>query len=97
MSYLARLIKKAVDTDLENNRIGKYSIKPQHGSNVWVYHIYKTDDKKRDNHIATINITDIYVFYQTITAIKGKDWVEISSIIKELYEETHEISWKSLD
>jgi uncharacterized pyridoxamine 5'-phosphate oxidase family protein len=66
MSYLERLIERATDTnlDLENNRIGNYSITPQHG-NVYVYIIYKhntkphySNTKKRYNnvHVCTITI-----------------------------------------
>ena len=43
MAYLERLIERATDSslDLENNQIGSFAITPQHGSNLFVYHIYK--------------------------------------------------------
>ena len=59
MSYLNKLIDRAVNEDQENNKIGKYSISPQHG-NVYVYNIYKEKFHKRfydyKEHIATITI-----------------------------------------
>lgn len=41
MSYIKRLIKRAVDRtiNLENNTIGCYGIKPRHGYNLYVYDI----------------------------------------------------------
>ena len=60
MSYLERLIDRALNEEQENNQIGRYSITPQHGSNCYVYHIYKTIPHKKffDHkvHLATITI-----------------------------------------
>ena len=67
MGYLGKLIERATDTNLtlENNQIGNYSITPQHGVYIAVYHIYKdncnviwTKSKRRYNnqHVATITI-----------------------------------------
>jgi len=69
MSYLEKLIDRATNTTLclENNRIGNYTITPQHGRNLAIYHIYKDNckpiyskSKRRfDNqHVCTISIYD---------------------------------------
>lgn len=89
MSYLNRLITRATDTslDLENNKIGAYRISPQHGTNIYVYHIYKRTDIER--HICTITIV-----FEGITPIividdyecTGKELVEVHSTLKELYD-----------
>ena len=89
MSYLKKIITRATDTtlNLENNKIGAYRISPQHGTNVYIYHIYKETDIER--HIATITITS-----EGNTAIimindydcTGKELVEIHSTLKELYD-----------
>lgn len=41
--HLYKLIDRATDKEinLENNRIGNYSITPQHGKDFFIYHIYK--------------------------------------------------------
>ncbi len=51
MSYLKKLITRAVNQIAENNTIGKYTIEPMHGTNIFIYNISK--DKQ---HIATIRI-----------------------------------------
>jgi len=87
MSYLHRLIERATDTslDLENNKIGKYRITPQHG-NVYVYHIYKDDKRNRENHICTITIDPyIRVDIEKNSDTTGKDLVEIHHAIQCLY------------
>jgi len=99
MSYLSKLIEKATDTslDLENNQIGNYRVTPQHGSNVTVYHIYKTGAKPsysnstrykdKETHILTIDIA-----YPEIRIDWQKDYMtlnerkEVVRILKELYE-----------
>jgi hypothetical protein len=82
MGYLSKLIHRAVDNrDLENNKIGKYRISPQHGINVSVFHVYK-----KERHIATIDIARPLVEITTYGA-KGSDIVEIHATIKELYHD----------
>lgn len=66
MSYIKRLIEKAVDNsvNLENNKIGCYRIKPRHGYSLYVYDIsYITENDEKtiitfqiDSLLSTIKI-----------------------------------------
>ena len=90
MSYLEKLIERAVDSEInqENNRIGSYRIEPQHGTD-WNYNIYKTI-KGRETHIATIGISNIDVHIEYTSECMGKEIISIHTIIKKLYS-THKI------
>jgi hypothetical protein len=52
MSYISTLVYKAVNQIAENNKIGKYTIRPLHNSNI----IYKYYILKEDRHILYIII-----------------------------------------
>jgi len=66
MSYIKRLIKKAVDNsvNLENNTIGCYRIRPKHGYSLYIYDIsHITEDGEKtiitfqiDSLLSTIKI-----------------------------------------
>lgn len=60
MSYLKRLIERAVDKEkLENNKIGSYRIQPRHGYNLYVYDI-SLEKNGREDIILTIKI-DVFM------------------------------------
>lgn len=92
MSYLNRLIDRAVNEDQENNTIGRYSISPQHG-NVYVYHIYKEIPHKKffnhKVHLATITIVPhLSVTTEHVSGnITRKESETIIETINNLYSE----------
>lgn len=54
MSYLEKLIKRAVDVNnnLDNNIIGNYRISSRHGYSLYVFDIFKyTQEKSEKNNI----------------------------------------------
>jgi hypothetical protein len=91
MSYLERLIEQATDKDLdlENNKIGKYTITPQHGSDIYVWHIYKEVPHKRFHshnvHISTITVDFDSVHIDNNSNGTSKDALNIHTTIKKLY------------
>jgi len=106
-SYLARLIDRATDNnlDLENNQIGNYRVTPQHGALLNVYHIYKDNCRAINNpnsrkvnnaHVATINIdfhcVDIKVNADYLTV---KEIENIIDCINNLYS-NHIINTKNI-
>lgn len=60
--YLYRLLNRATSNPLfENNIIGNYKITPQHGVNIFIYHIYKLINNK-ETHYLTVKISNgIYI------------------------------------
>jgi hypothetical protein len=106
-SYLARLIDRATDgdLDLENNQIGNYRITPQHGALLNVYHIYKDNcreinspsgRKVNNAHVATINIDFFSVDIELNTDyLTIKEMENIIDCINNLYSE-HDINIKNM-
>lgn len=83
-NYIKRLIERAIDNPpFENNNMGKYRISPQHGINVFVYHLYKSHNSI-DEHIATIQISGKAVFGNYIGSNR-KEQRNIFSTMKSLY------------
>lgn len=80
MSYLQKLITKAVDQEAENNILGKYSISPEHGVNLYRYQI-----KKNNEYLATINIYGLEIDIEVGNQFKGNDLIEIVSTLQDLY------------
>jgi hypothetical protein len=62
MSHIGKLFNKAVNPPyLENNKIGKFTIEPQHGANgLYVYHIHKDIETTRiiKQHILRVEIVN---------------------------------------
>lgn len=82
MSYLQKLISRAVNQEAENNKIGKYSISPEHGTNVYKYQV-----KKDNQYLATIRIYGLNIDIEVANQFKGNDLVEIVSVLTDLYPE----------
>lgn len=71
-TYLYKLIDRATINKLfENNYVGKYRITPQHGSNMLVYHIYKTT-KNTETHLLSIEITET-IFVKPFVVLTKKE------------------------
>jgi len=82
MGYLAKLIDRAIDinVNLENNKIGNYSISPQHGVGLFQFNIYKHDE-----HIVTIGIYDNRVDVFISTELMPAEIEQIRSTLVKTY------------
>ncbi len=80
MSYLQRLITLAVEGQKENNKVGKYSISPQHGTNVFKYQINKNNE-----YFVTITMYGLQIDIDVANQFKGTDLVEVVSVLQDLY------------
>lgn len=97
MAYLERLIERATDSglDLENNQIGSFAITPQHGSGLFVYHIYKIDKSFRKSHVASLDIDSTTVDIMVNADVLNRKQIdEIINTINNLYDR-HNITTKN--
>lgn len=88
MSHLSKLIERATDTtlNLENNTIGKYRITPQHGSNCYVYHIYK-NPKYREQHLCSFTIVPYSNVHIEDNQCTPRELLEIYNTLKFHYKD----------
>ena len=90
-SHIGKIVERAFNgenEDLENNKIGKFSIAPQHGVNCYCYSVYKDCPKNSGfkNHVVDIVITHEVRLMFDYDDLSLKEVRSVVSVFKECYQ-----------
>lgn len=89
-TYLYKILDRATSNHLfENNIIGNYEITPQHGVNVYVFHLYKYNKgfypDAPKTHFLTVNISN-GIFAEITQEITKKERKTIEQFFLNVYK-----------
>lgn len=81
--YLRRLVDRATSNkELENNKIGKYSITPQHGKDLFQYIVNRDIGWFNKIHLCTISIDSLL---KTVTVGFNREF-QINREVQQLHD-----------